>query len=105
MKNFNVDEVATMLKNNQSAEFDYNGVTYYLHINSDGQLVNNISEAAVTFTYFVSFESYGITEDQWNDEETICSEQIYDHECIGDPIFDEIVSSLTMQANDWINEV
>ena len=103
MKNLSEDMVRKALVEYQSAEFGDSGVTYYLHINSDGDIVHGYYDAKESFTCSAGFEEYGITEEEWNDPDTCMTEDIYDHEVNGDPVFDRIVRDLTEQANEWLS--
>ena len=94
------DAVREALINYQSAEFEETGVDYYLHITADGEIVPNMYKADETFISSAHPTAYGYTLEQWQSGE-VSSEDIYDHEVAGDPVFDEIVRELTDQANAW----
>ena len=47
--------------------------------------------------------AYGYTLEQWQSGE-VSTEDVYDHEVAGDPVFDEIVRELTDQANAWLRK-
>ena len=102
MKNLNENEVRKALIEGQSAEFDDSGVTYYLHVNANGEIVHGYYDAEKSFTCSASYDDYGFTEEEWTDPDTVLTEDIYDHEVEGDPVFDRIVRDLTEQANEWI---
>ena len=95
------DAVREALIKYQSAEFEETGVDYYLHITADGEIVPNMYKADETFISSAHPTAYGYTLEQWQSGE-VSSEDIYDHEVAGDPVFDEIVHELTDQANAWL---
>ena len=95
--------VREALINYQSAEFEETGVDYYLHITADGEIVPNMYKADETFISSAHPTAYGYTLEQWQSGE-VSSEDIYDHEVAGDPVFDEIVRELTDQANAWLRK-
>lgn len=95
--------VRDALIKNQSAECEENGVVYYLHVTSDGEIVPNMYGADESFISSTHCSAYGYTVEQWQSGEVI-SEDIYDHEIAGDPVFDEIVRELTDQANAWLEK-
>lgn len=97
------DAVREALINYQSAEFEETGVDYYLHVTSDGKIVPNMYEANESFISSAHCSAYGYTVEQWQSGE-VSSEDIYDHEVAGDPVFDEIVRELTKQANAWLEK-
>ena len=97
------DAVREALIKNQSAEFDIEGVDYYLHLDRDGKIVPSMYNAAGTFISSAHYTAYGFTREQWQGDEE-CSEDVYDHEVAGDPVFDAIVHELTEQANAWLRE-
>ena len=96
------DDVCNALIENQSAEFEENGVDYYLHITAEGKIVPDLSQAGKTFISSACPSAYGYTLEQWKTE--VSAEDIYDHEVKGDPVFDEIVRELTEQANAWLEK-
>ena len=93
--------VREALINYQSAEFEETGVDYYLHITAGGTIVPDMYKADETFISSAHCSAYGYTVEQWQSGEA-SSEDIYDHEVAGDPVFDEIVRELTDQANAWL---
>ncbi len=95
------DAVREALINYQSAEFEETGVDYYLHITADGEIVPNMYKADETFISSAHCSAYGYTVEQWQSGE-VSTEDVYDHEVAGDPVFDEIVHELTDQANAWL---
>lgn len=95
------DAVREALINYQSAEFEETGVDYYLHITADGEIVPNMYKADETFISSAHPTAYGYTVEQWQSGE-VSTEDVYDHEVAGDPVFDEIVHELTDQANAWL---
>ena len=95
--------VREALINYQSAEFEETDVDYYLHITADGEIVPNMYKADETFISSAHPTAYGYTLEQWQSGE-VSSEDIYDHEVAGDPVFDEIVRELTDQANAWLRK-
>ena len=95
--------VREALINYQSAEFEETGVDYYLHISADGTIVPDMYKADETFISSAHPTAYGYTLEQWQSGE-VSSEDIYDHEVAGDPVFDEIVRELTDQANAWLRK-
>lgn len=97
------DDVCNALIKNQSAEFEENGVDYYLHVTSDGEIVPNMYGADESFISSAHCSAYGYTVEQWQSGE-VTSEDIYDHEVAGDPVFDKIVRELTEQANAWLEK-
>lgn len=97
------DAVREALIKYQSAESEGDGVDYYLHVTSDGKIVPNMYEANESFISSAHCSAYGYTVEQWQSGE-VSSEDIYDHEVAGDPVFDEIVRELTEQANAWLRE-
>lgn len=101
MKKLTNEMVAKALTENQSAEFNPNGVDYYLHITAGGTIVPDMYKADETFISSAHCSAYGYTVEQWQSGEA-SSEDIYDHEVAGDPVFDEIVRELTDQANAWL---
>ena len=97
------DAVREALINFQSAEFEETGVDYYLHVTADGTIVPDMYKAHETFISSAHCSAYGYTVEQWQSGE-VSSEDIYDHEVAGDPVFDEIVRDLTAQANAWLEK-
>lgn len=97
------DAVREALIKYQSAESEEDGVDYYLHVTSDGKIVPNMYEANESFISSAHCSAYGYTVEQWQSGE-VSSEDIYDHEVAGDPVFDEIVRELTDQANAWLRK-
>lgn len=97
------DAVREALIKYQSAEPEGDGVDYYLHVTSDGKIVPNMYEANESFISSAHCSAYGYTVEQWQSGE-VSSEDIYDHEVAGDPVFDEIVRELTDQANVWLRK-
>ena len=95
------DAVREALIKYQSAESEEDGVDYYLHVTSDGKIVPNMYEANETFISSAHCSAYGYTVEQWQSGE-VSTEDVYDHEVAGDPVFDEIVRELTDQANAWL---
>lgn len=95
------DAVREALIKYQSAEAEGDGVDYYLHVTSDGEIVPNMYEANETFISSAHCSAYGYTVEQWQSGE-VSTEDVYDHEVAGDPVFDEIVHELTDQANTWL---
>lgn len=95
------DAVREALIKYQSAESEDDGVDYYLHVTSDGKIVPNMYEANETFISSAHCSAYGYTVEQWQSGE-VSTEDVYDHEVAGDPVFDEIVRELTDQANAWL---
>lgn len=95
------DAVREALIKYQSAEAEGDGVDYYLHVTSDGEIVPNMYEANETFISSAHCSAYGYTVEQWQSGE-VSTEDVYDHEVAGDPVFDEIVHELTDQANAWL---
>lgn len=95
------DAVREALINYQSAEFEADHVDYYLHITADGTIVPDMYKADETFISSAHPTSYGYTLEQWQSGE-VSTEDVYDHEVAGDPVFDEIVHELTDQANAWL---
>lgn len=95
------DAVREALINFQSAEFEESGVNYYLHITADGEIVPNMYKADETFISSAHPTAYGYTLEQWQSGE-VSTEDVYDHEVAGDPVFDQIVRDLTAQANAWL---
>ena len=97
------DAVREALIKYQSAESEDDGVDYYLHVTSDGKIVPNMYEANETFISSAHCSAYGYTVEQWQSGE-VSTEDVYDHEVAGDPVFDEIVRELTDQANAWLRK-
>lgn len=97
------DAVREALIKYQSAESEGDGVDYYLHVTSDGKIVPSMYEANETFISSAHCSAYGYTVEQWQNGE-VSTEDIYDHEVAGDPVFDEIVRELTDQANAWLEK-
>lgn len=97
------DAVREALIKYQSAEFETDHVDYYLHITADGAIVPAMCKADETFISSAHPTAYGYTLEQWQSGE-VSSEDIYDHEVAGDPVFDEIVRELTDQANAWLRK-
>lgn len=97
------DAVREALINYQSAEFEETGVDYYLHITADGEIVPDMYKADETFISSAHPTAYGYTVEQWQSGE-VSTEDVYDHEVAGDPVFDEIVRELTDQANAWLRK-
>lgn len=95
------DAVREALIKYQSAESEEDGVDYYLHVTSDGKIVPNMYEANESFISSAHCSAYGYTVEQWQSGE-VSTEDVYDHEVAGDPVFDEIVRELTDQANAWL---
>lgn len=95
------DAVREALIKYQSAEFETDHVDYYLHISADGTIVPDMYKADKTFISSAHPTSYGYTLEQWQSGE-VSTEDVYDHEVAGDPVFDEIVRELTDQANAWL---
>lgn len=95
------DAVREALIKYQSAEFETDHVDYYLHISADGTIVPDMYKADKTFISSAHPTSYGYTLEQWQSGE-VSTEDVYDHEVAGDPVFDEIVRELTNQANAWL---
>lgn len=97
------DAVREALINYQSAEFEADHVDYYLHITADGAIVPDMCKADETFISSAHPTAYGYTLEQWQSGE-VSTEDVYDHEVAGDPVFDEIVRELTDQANAWLRK-
>ena len=97
------DAVREALIKYQSAEFEPDHVDYYLHITADGTIVPDMYKADKTFISSAHPTSYGYTLEQWQSGE-VSTEDVYDHEVAGDPVFDEIVRELTDQANAWLRK-
>lgn len=97
------DAVREALIKYQSAESEEDRVDYYLHVTSDGKIVPNMYEANETFISSAHCSAYGYTVEQWQSGE-VSTEDVYDHEVAGDPVFDEIVRDLTDQANAWLRK-
>ena len=97
------DAVREALIKYQSAESEEDGVDYYLHVTSDGAIVPDMYKADKTFISSAHPTSYGYTLEQWQSGE-VSTEDVYDHEVAGDPVFDEIVRELTDQANAWLRK-
>lgn len=97
------DAVREALINYQSAEFEADHVDYYLHITADGTIVPDMYKADETFISAAHPTAYGYTVEQWQSGE-VSTEDVYDHEVAGDPVFDEIVRELTDQANAWLEK-
>ena len=95
------DAVREALIKYQSAESEEDRVDYYLHVTTDGKIVPNMYEANETFISSAHCSAYGYTVEQWQSGE-VSTEDVYDHEVAGDPVFDEIVRELTDQANAWL---
>ena len=95
------DAVREALIKYQSAESEEDGVDYYLHVTSDGAIVPDMYKADETFISSAHCSAYGYTLEQWQSGE-VSTEDVYDHEVAGDPVFDEIVHELTDQANAWL---
>lgn len=95
------DAVREALIKYQSAEFEADHVDYYLHISADGTIVPDMCRADETFISSAHPTAYGYTLEQWQSGE-VSTEDVYDHEVAGDPVFDEIVRELTDQANAWL---
>ena len=104
MKKITASEVAATLIREQSAEFEADRVTYYLHLLADGTICDRIQIADMTFTHDVKIEEYGFTREEWLDPDTCLTEDVYDHESMDDPIFAAVVEDLTAQANAWLEE-
>lgn len=103
MKKITDEIVAKALIKNQSAEFEPDHVDYYLHITAAGEIVPNMYEADETFVSSAHPTAYGFTLEQWQSGE-VSTEDVYDHEIAGDPVFDQIVRDLTDQANAWLEK-
>lgn len=97
------DAVREALIKYQSAEFEADHVDYYLHITADGAIVPDMCKADETFISSAHPTAYGYTLEQWQSGE-VSTEDVYDHEVAGDPVFDEIVRELTDQANAWLRK-
>lgn len=97
------DAVREALIKYQSAESEEDGVDYYLHVTSDGAIVPDMYKADETFISSAHCSAYGYTLEQWQSGE-VSTEDVYDHEVAGDPVFDEIVRELTDQANAWLRK-
>ena len=97
------DSVREALIKYQSAEFETDHVDYYLHISADGTIVPDMYKADETFISSAHPTAYGYTVEQWQSGE-VSTEDVYDHEVAGDPVFDEIVRELTDQANAWLRK-
>lgn len=97
------DAVREALIKYQSAEFETDHVDYYLHITADGAIVPAMCKADETFISSAHPTAYGYTLEQWQSGE-VSTEDVYDHEVAGDPVFDEIVRELTDQANAWLRK-
>lgn len=97
------DAVREALVKYQSAEFETDHVDYYLHITADGAIVPAMCKADETFISSAHPTAYGYTLEQWQSGE-VSTEDVYDHEVAGDPVFDEIVRELTDQANAWLRK-
>ena len=93
--------VAQALIVTQSAEFERDAVVYYLHLSASGHICSSVRDAEISFQHSVPPEVYGFTEEQWRDPDACLSQDVYDHERVGDPIFDAVVEDLTAQANAW----
>ena len=104
MKKFTVSNVMKALKDNQSCEFTSTGVTYYLHVTENGDILPAFYDADETFTVSVPCEKYGLSLDQWQDEDSTFSETVYDQEVPENPVFKGVCEDLTSQANAWVEE-
>lgn len=104
MKYLMFDEVANHLMANVAVEFESNPnrIVYWLHIGEDGNPTPNLRDAVESFSVTLTPAAYGLTNAEFEAQEN--PEVIYSHESIGDPIFDNVVSSLTYQANRWISD-
>ncbi len=102
-KQFTLEEIAENLQNRQSCELYEETVTYYLHVNANGELTDGYSTADATFTADVLIhtigEELGINVDQ---EET--PDFIYNAEDMKYEHFRGIVENLTKQVNIWLFE-
>lgn len=100
MEKLTNNQVAAALASSEyvSVELYEDGIEYWLHIGSNGEIVHFVQDSAESFVYQIhSDEIPGFAE---ADDMDI----IYQQESMETPWFREAVCDLTDQANAWIAE-
>ena len=103
MKKISTEDVVGYIKDHVAAEIDNHGVTYYLHITDDGEIVDSCADADFSATVDLGPADYGMTAEAYAAEET--PDFIYAHEVIGDQLFDQVVKDLADSANEYLEGI
>ena len=93
------EAVCQALIDSSSAEPDeaLGGVTYYLHITDEGEILPTFRGADETFTYTIRSER-----DYFGDDAEHSMDDYYSKESPDDPDFEAIVEALTDAANAYL---
>lgn len=97
-KKLTVEQVATALAENASAELCENGFDYWLHIGENGEIVPFVQEAGESFSHNVPADEVP------GFEEADTMDIVYQQESMETPWFREAVLDLTAQVNAWLEE-
>ncbi len=112
-KEYTREEIAEVLASLNSCEPDGDMVTYFLHVDDDGNILANTDGEEKCFIYTISIEDYNVTESDiekygttddgefaWWD-----SSFLPDHESFSCEAFAEAVDQLTAEVNAYLKEI
>lgn len=102
MKKLTVEEIMKALRENSSAESENENIVYYLHVTTDGEILDDYRWADKTFTASRDqFDYFGDYDTEYPDDWDACRAAVED-----DPRSDfrEICEELAARANAWLKE-
>lgn len=99
------EEICKVLQDLPSSDGGYNNlreIYYYIHLDTDGNILDGCRDAEETFVRKITNEDYGLTEEEWDNMDC---EWIFDQENLSCKAFADTVEDLTDQVNDYLSDL